>query len=104
MSTNRELDNMEYNIKTAAAALGLAVSGRDGIISVSGKFTPGDTEAYRKMESDANTILRMFRQVRPGSIWGNDSGSIGGAIGLKNGSFILHKSGCEKRLVARFGR
>jgi hypothetical protein len=102
MATTQDIDNQEYKIKKEAHKLGLSVSAHDGIVTVAGKFTPGDRAAYVEMENNANHILSMFRQTRPGSIWGNDSGSVGGAIGLKDGSLVLHKSGCERRLSARF--
>src|SRR5579862_6776958 len=84
-------------IRARAERLGLRISARIGIVTVTGSFTPGDKDAYVKMEADANEILGMFRQVRAGSIWGSDSGSVGGAIGLEKGQFVLNKSGCEKR-------
>jgi hypothetical protein len=89
-------------IRAKAEEYGLTITAHDQIVTVSGKFTPGDADAYMKMENNAYAILRMFRQPRLGSTWGTDSGSVGGAIALKDGSFRLNKSGVEKRLASKF--
>jgi hypothetical protein len=95
-------DERATEIRFKAKEFGLRVTAHDQIVTVSGKFTPGDSDAYVKIEDDAYTILRMFRQVRAGSIWGTDSGSVGGSIALEDGSFHLSKSGVEKRLASKF--
>jgi hypothetical protein len=89
-------------IRAKAEEYGLKVAAHSGIVTVWGNFTPGDKAAYVDMENRANEILRMFRQVRAGSTWGSDSGSVGGAIGLKDGLVRINKSGCEIRLASKF--
>jgi hypothetical protein len=89
-------------IRAKAEEYGLTITAHDQIVTVTGKFTPGDSDAYVKTEDHAHAILRMFRQVRAGSTWGSDSGSVGGAIALENGKFILSMSGVEKRLASKF--
>jgi|SRR5215469_15172605 len=97
-----EITARENEIRAKARDLKLHVSSHDGIVTVYGSFPAGDKEAYATMEMDAYTILRMFRQVRSGSTWGTDSGSVGGQVGLDGGYVRMNKSGCEKRLAARF--
>ena len=96
------VDDQAAEIRKVAADLGLSVSSRNSVVIVKGSFEPGDVAAYLKMESDAYTVLRMFRQVRPGSIWGTDSQSVGGQIGLEKGYVEMKKSGVAVRLAAKF--
>jgi hypothetical protein len=96
------IDERAAEIRAKAKELGLRVTAHGSIVSVTGSFTPGDNDAYMKMETDAYSILRMFRQTSAGSTWGSDSGSVGGAIGLGKGQFVLNRSGIEKRLAAKF--
>jgi hypothetical protein len=90
------------NIISMAREKGLRISAHGTVVTVRGSFPPGDKDAYVKIENDANQILAMFKQVRPGSVWGSDSGSVGGAVALEKGIFVLNKSGVEKALAAKF--
>ena len=63
-----------------------------GVVSITKKFTPGDSNAYCDCDSESYTILSKV-PLKGGSIWGTDSGSIGGHIGLTNGYYTLNKSG-----------
>jgi hypothetical protein len=92
----------EGEIRAKAARCHLRVTAHGGIVTVSGRFTPGDKDAYVAMENNALSILAMFKQVRNGSVWGTDSGSVGGALALEKGIFALNKSGVEKRLASKF--
>jgi hypothetical protein len=102
MESKVNTDERAVTIRAKAKTMGLSVSAHGSIVTVWGRFTPGDKDAYVKMESDAYEILGMFRQVTAGSTWGTDSGSVGGAIGLEDGLVRLNKSGCEKRLASKF--
>jgi hypothetical protein len=98
----RTVDERAGDIRFKARSYGLQISAHAGIVTVVGHFTPGDRLAFIDLEMKANEILNMFRQVRAGSTWGTDSGSVGGAIGLKDGLVRLNKSGVEKRLASKF--
>jgi hypothetical protein len=95
-------DERAAEIRRMAKDFGLTIHSHNGIVSVSGRFTPGDLTAYLDMEVKANKILNKFRQVRAGSQWGTDGGSVGGGLAIQDGRFVLNKSGCEKRLAAKF--
>jgi hypothetical protein len=97
-----ELNKRENEIRAKAKECNLSVSSHKGVVTINGKFTPGDKDAYMKMEADANTVLGMFRQTRLGSVWGTDSSSVGGYVGMTKGYVLLHKSGVEMRLADRF--
>lgn len=90
-------------IKAEAAKYGLTVTAKvspvDAVVIVEGRFTPGDAKAYIAAEDNANTVLSMIRQVRPGSVWGTDSASVGGYAGLTGGYVRMHKSGAEIRVA-----
>jgi hypothetical protein len=89
-------------IRAKAKEYGFQIHAHGSIVSVSARFTPGDKEAYLRLEDHANEILGMFRMVSPGSVWGSDSGSVGGAIAIEKGQFVMNKSGCEKLLTRMF--
>jgi hypothetical protein len=97
-----DLDLRADVIRKEAKGYGLSITAHDGIVTVQGTFTPGDADAFNRMESNARAILTRFKWVAPGSIWGTDSASVGGHVALTTGRFILSKSGVEKRLAARF--
>jgi hypothetical protein len=67
----------------------------DATVTVQGTFTPGDARAYAVAEARANTVLGMVRMVRPGSVWGTDSASVGGHAGMTGGYVRMNKSGAE---------
>lgn len=67
----------------------------DATVTVEGTFTPGDRRAYLAAEAIANTVLRMIPMVRPGSVWGTDSASVGGPAGITGGYVRMNKSGAE---------
>lgn len=70
-----------------------------GILTVGITFGVNDTVAYYLAEADANALLRMIRMVRPGTVWGTDSASVGGHAGLTGGYMRLSKSGVDKRVL-----
>jgi hypothetical protein len=74
----------------------------DATVTVEVSFTPGDTAAYCTAERACNDILGQFRMIRPGSVWGTDSASVGGHAGLTGGYCRLNKSGVEIRLARQF--
>ena len=71
-----------------------------GYIKVTKAFTPGSNSEYIDAEADCGDITRIPR-VEPGSDWGTDSGSIGGAIGLRDGRMVLHSSGRSPKFLAK---
>lgn len=75
------------------------VTAHDSIVTVTIRFTPGDTVAYMAAEHACHQILRHARTVSSGSTWGTDSASIGGYVGLEKGYCTLNKSGVGRLLV-----
>lgn len=91
-------------IKDLAHELGVRYGVNNDVLTVRVTFEPGDTDAYIDAERACLAVLRLARANRPGSIWGTDSGSIGGHIGLKGGYCTLHKSGVAKRVLQALSR
>jgi hypothetical protein len=71
----------------------------DATVTVERTFTPGDAAAYIAAESAASSLLGRIPMTRAGSVWGTDSGSVGGHAGLSGGYMRLSKSGCQIRLA-----
>lgn len=78
---------------------GLEVSSRLDIVTVTAEFEPGDTAAYVRCDGTAYNVLRHAPQTYPGTTWGTDGASVGGAAGLSGGYFRLNKSGISKRVL-----
>jgi hypothetical protein len=74
----------------------------DAAVTAEVYFTPGDVGAYIAAERACNALLSRFRMIRPGSVWGTDSGSVGGHAGLTGGHCRMSKSGVEIRLARQF--
>jgi len=101
-TTKADLDAKEKEIRATAKNLRIHISAGDGIITAYGSFPANDVEAYRRMESAALEVLRLFRQTRQGTTWGTTSDGVGGQVGLQGGYVRINKSGIDKRLAARF--
>jgi len=84
------------------AHVALAARGDGEAVTAYARFPAGDRMAYIAAEAACMEVLSLFRQVRPGTVWGTDSGSVGGAEGLAGGFCRLTKSGVEKRLSRQF--
>jgi hypothetical protein len=74
-----------------------------GILKLTKRFPAGDVGAYCQAEAEVD-IIRSAPSTQAGSVWGSDSGSIGGHVGIKSGSMWLHKSGVGKRWLARLAK
>ena len=63
-----------------------------GLVEIYKTFTPNDREAFSRCDSEGYALMDLV-PLRGGSIWGTDGGSVGGAVGLKEGWYRLKKSG-----------
>jgi len=88
---------------TACNLAGLDYSCSENVVVVSKKFPAGDKSAYCAIEDAAYRCLRLV-PLKGGSIWGLDSGSIGGAIAIEKGSFHMNKSGSGKRFTSALSK
>lgn len=76
----------------AARKHGFAVSIRDGIVSISKSFAPGDKAAFCECDCIGPMVLDLV-PLKGGSVWGTDGGSVGGYSAVANGRYTLNKSG-----------
>jgi hypothetical protein len=83
---------------------GYSVSVRGSIVALSKSFAPGDTDAFVDCDMMAGGYLCELPQTQPGSMWGTDGGSVGGAVALKSGHFSINRSGISKRVCAAIVR
>lgn len=81
-------------------AAGFDLSAHGCIVTVSRTFAPGDREAFVDCDMFAGSYLAELPATQPGSTWGTDGGSIGGAVAIKSGKFTLNRSGISKKVVA----
>lgn len=71
----------------------------DSVVRVVKNFAPGDMDAFNFCDSVAYGLLGLA-PLKGGSIWGTDGGSVGGHVAVKNGQYVLNKSGTGKRFMA----
>ena len=72
--------------------LGWSYNTKESIITISKSFTPGDMDAFVDCDSEYYSILSLA-PLKGGSIWGTDGGGIGAISAIKNGLFVMNKSG-----------
>ena len=64
----------------------------DSVVRITKHFNPGNNEQFTYCDMFADSVLSNA-PMRGGSVWGTDGGSVGGAIALKSGNFVMNKSG-----------
>ena len=82
---------------------GITIERTSPVLSLFKKFTPGNCAEYADAESDVS-ILYSVPCTSGGSIWGTDGGSIGGAIGMKDGYMRLNRSGVSKKFLKELAK
>ena len=97
MKTKIENQCFEFICAVKQYGFSFAVSGTT--VKLAKNFTPNDKGAYCLAEDNAYRILDLAPRTAAGSIWGSDSGSIGGAIAISSGKFVMNKSGVSSRFV-----
>jgi hypothetical protein len=93
-------------IRDLCKAYGWEYDVRGDILEISKEFTPGDNDALVTADMEYGSILGLLPTTRPGSTWGTDCGGVGAISALKNGYFVMKKSGGSKRVLnalAKFG-
>ena len=82
-----------------ATDLGFTVSVKPGMVTIRKTFAPGDRDAYVACDGDGPGLLLSVPCNAPGSTWGTDGASVGGAAGLSGGYYRLNVSGVAKRFT-----
>lgn len=90
------MNNLQAQVKTfmetAAKHKFNIVATSDTVIRITRKFEVGDRQAFCECDMMASSVLDLA-PLKGGSVWGTDGGSIGGAVALQNGLFVMNKSG-----------
>jgi len=101
MATKPSPIEIAKNIVKAAADNGFTLEVRGGILTVHSRFQGGDVNAwFRNCDMSYYSVLGKLPSVEPGSTWGSDGGSVGGAVAIQSGRFVMNKSGGSKRVLA----
>lgn len=64
----------------------------DSCVAITKDFTPGDSDAFVECDMFYDSVLSCA-PLKGGSVFGTDGGSVGGYVGLKNGRFVMNKTG-----------
>lgn len=100
MTTNQKTQSITAEAFLAdAKAHGFRVSVKLGLVTIHKTFEPGDTAAYVTADGDGPAVLSGVPVTGPGSTWGTDGASVGGAAGLSGGYYRLNVSGVSKRFT-----
>jgi hypothetical protein len=69
------------------------------ILTIHKFFEPNDNSAFCKADSEYYFILSLLPRTKPGSDWGTDGGGIGALSAIKNGHFVMKRSGGSARVL-----
>ena len=86
-------------IKATAEKLGFTVEARGSILTVKKTFLAGDKDAFCVADTDYGSVFDLLPRTSPGSDWGTDGGTIGGMVAIKNGLFVMNRSGGSKSVL-----
>jgi hypothetical protein len=86
----------EFAATAAANGFGWAVRG--SVVTITKTFSPGDKQAFVEADMMAGSVLDKA-PLKGGSVWGTDGGSVGGHVALRDGVFVLNKSGEGTRFI-----
>ena len=85
------------SIKTTAANLGWTVEVSREVLRISKPIN--GREELVTADGEYYSILSLLPQTTAGSMWGTDCGGVGAVAALRNGMFMMHKSGGSKRVL-----
>jgi hypothetical protein len=81
-----------------ARSEGFDVSVRGEVVTISKTIGVNNNDGFCHCDTYAPMILSRA-PLKGGSVWGTDGGSIGGAVALNTGRFVMNKSGSGKRFL-----
>ena len=74
------------------------------ILVISRSFTPNDLKAFADCDATYMSVLGLAPRTRPGSDWGTDGSGVGALSAIKNGTFIMYRSGVSKRVLSALSK
>lgn len=85
------------SIKETAARLGWTIEVSREVLRISKPIN--GREELVAADGEYYSILSLLPQTTAGSMWGTDCGGVGAVAALRNGLFMMHKSGGSKRVL-----
>ena len=98
MKTNKTVEAAR-KFTAAARSAGWSISTREGVVSISKRFTPGSREQFIELDSEYYDVLSMVT-ARGGSMWGTDGSGVGGYAAMQSGVFTMNISGVSAAFIA----
>jgi len=92
-----QIQNQCFEFICAAKQYGFSYEVLGSTIKLTATFEANDHNAYCDVEDNSYKVLSLAPRTSAGSIWGSDSGSIGGMVALTSGNFRMNKSGVSTR-------
>jgi hypothetical protein len=89
-------------IKDTATHLGWTIEISGNIIRISKPINSNDD--FNRADGEYYSILGLLPQTTPGSTWGTDGSGIGAISAMRNGLFMMHKSGGSKRVLGALAK
>ena len=72
---------------------------RGSILTISKGFTPNDTNALVQCDMEYFSILSELPRCRAGCDWGTDCSGVGAMEALRDGWFVMNRSGGNKNIL-----
>jgi len=69
------------------------------VVRIVRRSAPGCLEGFTFAESVYPYLLSLLPTTSAGSTWGTDSSGCGAIGALRDGVFVMNKSGCSKRVT-----
>lgn len=92
-ATKQTVSALASSFLAAARGHGFTVTIRsESVVMISKRFAVGDLDAFTGCDCFGPMLLDMV-PLKGGSVWGTDGGSVGGYSAVKNGQYMLYKSG-----------
>jgi len=63
------------------------------------EIKPNNRDDFVQADGEYYSILSLLPESRLGSIWGTDGGGVGALSAMKNGLFVMNKSGGNKHIL-----
>ena len=79
--------------------LGWSFTVRGDLLEITKEFQPNDNDGFCRADMEYFSILGLLKSTRPGSVWGTDGGGMGAMSAMRNGVFVMKKSGGDKRVL-----
>ena len=79
--------------------LGWSFTVRGDLLEITKNIKPHDNDDFCQADGEYYSILSLLKYTRPGSMWGTDGGGVGALSAMRNGMFVMKKSGGDKRVL-----